>query len=159
METVAKNVDGPIKLLFPKIPNVTQQSDMSLLGLGDIVIPGIFIALWLRYDFLREFNSKAENRTYNHVMEGFKKLSKPYFWTCIVGYVIGMITTVAVMLITKRGQPALLYLVPSCLLSVAFWAFIRGEISKIYSYSEDETIQIIYAETKALAGHTYKKHK
>lgn len=45
METVAKNVDGPIKLLFPKIPNVTQQSDMSLLGLGDIVIPGIFIAL------------------------------------------------------------------------------------------------------------------
>jgi minor histocompatibility antigen H13 len=52
MLTVAKNIDAPIKLLFPK--NLTvDPPEFSLLGLGDIVIPGIFIALCLRYDVLR----------------------------------------------------------------------------------------------------------
>lgn len=39
MVTVAKSFDAPIKLLFPrKIPPAPQ--DFSMLGLGDIVIPG-----------------------------------------------------------------------------------------------------------------------
>ena len=47
MITVAKNIDGPIKLLFPKTLPVNSNEDLSLLGLGDIVIPGIFISLCL----------------------------------------------------------------------------------------------------------------
>jgi len=41
MVSVAKNLDGPIKLLFPQGPGLSP----SLLGLGDIVIPGFFLAL------------------------------------------------------------------------------------------------------------------
>ena len=52
MVTVAKNINGPIKLMFPK--NVlVDPSDCSILGLGDIVIPGIFMALALRFDVLK----------------------------------------------------------------------------------------------------------
>jgi minor histocompatibility antigen H13 len=43
MVTVAKNLDGPIKLLFPRslIPKeLDGKIELSLLGLGDIVIPG-----------------------------------------------------------------------------------------------------------------------
>lgn len=43
MVTVAKNLDGPIKLLFPRslIPKEEDgKIELSLLGLGDIVIPG-----------------------------------------------------------------------------------------------------------------------
>jgi len=56
MITVAKNIDGPIKLLFPKVLPVLSGEDMSLLGLGDIVIPGVFISLCLRFDFLNYFD-------------------------------------------------------------------------------------------------------
>lgn len=56
MITVAKNIDGPIKLLFPKVLPVLTGEDMSLLGLGDIVIPGVFISLCLRFDFLNYFD-------------------------------------------------------------------------------------------------------
>merc|ERR1719410_1017802 len=53
MVTVAKSLDGPIKILFPRtlVPDPeTGKLDMSLLGLGDIVIPGFFLALLLRFD-------------------------------------------------------------------------------------------------------------
>lgn len=52
MLTVAKNVDAPIKLLFPQDLTVDPPK-MSLLGLGDIVIPGIFVSLCLRFDVLK----------------------------------------------------------------------------------------------------------
>jgi len=51
MVTVAKSFDAPIKLLFPRqFATETTKLAHSMLGLGDIVIPGIFIALLLRYD-------------------------------------------------------------------------------------------------------------
>jgi minor histocompatibility antigen H13 len=47
MVTVAKNLDVPIKLIFPR-PG--EDRAFSMLGLGDIVIPGIMIAMALRFD-------------------------------------------------------------------------------------------------------------
>lgn len=55
MLTVAKSIDAPIKLLFPKNWAATPP-EFSLLGLGDIVLPGVFIALCLRFDIVRELN-------------------------------------------------------------------------------------------------------
>lgn len=49
MVSVAKSFDAPIKLTFPR--NVfAAEFKFSMLGLGDIVIPGFFVALLLRYD-------------------------------------------------------------------------------------------------------------
>lgn len=83
METVARSIDGPIKLLFPRKVVIESSKDLSLLGLGDIVIPGIFISLCLRYDFLRTFdkNTPLENRTYEQVFKKFESINKPYFWS------------------------------------------------------------------------------
>ncbi|TYZ62451.1 hypothetical protein PybrP1_005572 [[Pythium] brassicae (nom. inval.)] len=51
MVTVATSFDAPIKLIFPRaFATATEKAKYSILGLGDIVIPGIFIALLLRYD-------------------------------------------------------------------------------------------------------------
>jgi len=44
METVAKSFDAPIKLLWPR-----EEGKFSLLGLGDIVIPGFFLSMMLRF--------------------------------------------------------------------------------------------------------------
>jgi minor histocompatibility antigen H13 len=55
MVTVAKNLDQPIKLLFPRPeePGAEGQPPIrsySMLGLGDIVLPGLMIGLALRFD-------------------------------------------------------------------------------------------------------------
>ena len=42
MVTVAKSLDAPIKLLFPKTL-AAEKLEFSILGLGDIVIPGILV--------------------------------------------------------------------------------------------------------------------
>ena len=47
--TVAKSFDAPIKLLFPRAA-AEALAPFSMLGLGDIVVPGIFVAIMLRYD-------------------------------------------------------------------------------------------------------------
>ena len=41
MVSVAKGLDSPIKLKFPKDNTVTT---FSILGLGDIIVPGIYVA-------------------------------------------------------------------------------------------------------------------
>lgn len=122
MVTVAKNLDGPIKILFPKSleRNEDGKLDLSLLGLGDIVIPGFFIALLLRFD----------------VSQGLK--GKPYFWSCLVAYCLGLGTTLFVMIRFEAAQPALLYLVPACLGSSFLCAVCRGEVSELLAYSEEE---------------------
>jgi len=71
MITVAKNINGPIKLLFPKKLPVLENSDLSLLGLGDIVLPGIFISLCLWFDFINSFPKDTKRRTYDEVKSMF----------------------------------------------------------------------------------------
>lgn len=64
----------------------------------------------------------------------------PYFTGCLIGYVLAIITTVVVMLVFEHGQPALLYLVPGVLGSVALNALIRGDFKKLQDYSEENLV-------------------
>ena len=70
-----------------------------MLGLGDIVVPGLFISLALRYDLSRS-SHKQPTQTF----------AKPYFTAALTSYIIGLVTTMAVMHIFGAAQPALLYL-------------------------------------------------
>lgn len=70
-----------------------------MLGLGDIVIPGMFVALALRYDLGRSAD-KSPNVSFG----------KPYFNAAITAYAFGLATTMVVMHTFGAAQPALLYL-------------------------------------------------
>mmetsp|Transcript_28077 Transcript_28077/g.68370 ORF Transcript_28077/g.68370 Transcript_28077/m.68370 type:complete len:384 (-) Transcript_28077:3-1154(-) len=134
MVTVAKNIDGPIKLLFPRslIPNEeTGKIELSLLGLGDIVIPGFFLALLLRFD-AHQAKMPTKNIDIN------ASFPKPYFHSAMIAYFMGLGTTLFVMIQFKAAQPALLYLVPACLGSSLLCAFSRGEFKELMAYSEEE---------------------
>jgi len=123
MVTVAKSFDAPIKLLFPK-SLLAEKYSFSMLGLGDIVIPGIFIALLLRYDAHR---AKPK-------MTGF---DTPYFYTTFLGYAAGLVATIFVMHTFQAAQPALLYLVPACVGFSSLQALLLGDIKGLYSFEED----------------------
>ncbi|KAL3809392.1 hypothetical protein ACHAXA_007871 [Cyclostephanos tholiformis] len=134
MVTVAKSLDGPIKILFPRSlveDPVSGRLDMSLLGLGDIVLPGFFLALLLRFD--AHVAKLPVFPTNIHA-----SFPKPYFHSGLLGYVIGLSTTLYVMIVFEAAQPALLYLVPACLGSSLLCAFVRGELKELFDYSEEE---------------------
>jgi len=141
MTTVAKSINAPILLMFPQDLIVHGWRDASkhgMLGLGDIVIPGIFIALLHRFD--------------NHITEDNKKTEKKkryYFIATIFAYMIGLFLTIGVMHFFKAAQPALLYLVPSCLLTPLFLALIRGEFSLLWNYSEEKFSESFVEKQKA----------
>ena len=133
MVTVAKNLDGPIKILFPRGYNEeTGKLELSLLGLGDIVIPGFFLALLLRFDATRAGISKLSP------MNLHAAFPKPYFHSALIAYVAGLATTLYVMIVFQAAQPALLYLVPACLGSSALCAVLRGEWNDLLAYSEEK---------------------
>ena len=94
MVTVAKSLDGPIKLLFPRSivkDVVSGKIDMSLLGLGDIVLPGFFLSLLLRFD-AHMANVPALPTNVHAAFD------KPYFHSGLVGYIVGLATTLYVMI-------------------------------------------------------------
>lgn len=91
---------------------------MAMLGLGDIVIPGIFVALLLRYD------------------QSLKRNSNFYFYTTFIAYILGLCGTIVVMHVFKHAQPALLYLVPACLGAPIFMALIRGDLKSMFNYAD-----------------------
>lgn len=65
MVTVAKTLDIPAKLLFPRPPGPNDDPDkksLAMLGLGDIVLPGIVIGLALRFDLYLFYLRKQSNR-------------------------------------------------------------------------------------------------
>lgn len=144
MVSVAKNFDAPIKVVFPKelFPADGGKLQFTMLGLGDIVVPGIFLALCLRFDRKRYLarlgysKEKALPKELNGRHRRFP-FPTPYFNASLAAYVAGLATTITVMHTFKAAQPALLYLSPACILSVIITAATRGETSAMLSYSEE----------------------
>ncbi|TFY73464.1 hypothetical protein EWM64_g10548 [Hericium alpestre] len=129
MVHVATNLDLPIKILWPKSIMSPSSRGSMMLGLGDIVIPGIFVALALRYDYHRHTTSTSTtSRT---------SVSKPYFYAALSAYVAGLGTTMAVMHIFHAAQPALLYLSPACIMAYFITASVRGELKESWAWSDE----------------------
>lgn len=51
--------------------------------------------------------------------------------SAFIGYIIGLVMTISVMNIFKAAQPALLYIVPSILLTVFTHALINGQFKEV----------------------------
>ncbi|KAK2176064.1 hypothetical protein NP493_685g01060 [Ridgeia piscesae] len=121
MVTVAKSFEAPIKLVFPQdlLEKGLEANNFAMLGLGDIVIPGILIALLLRFDV-----SQNKGR-------------RTYFYTGFLAYFLGLMTTIGIMHVFKHAQPALLYLVPACLGAPILVAAIRGELKDLFGYEDN----------------------
>ena len=99
MVKVATTLDVPIKLLWPKSVLFATERGFTMLGLGDIVIPGMFVATALRYDYHRTARQSSTG-----------PVKKTYFYAALGAYVAGLVTTMSVMHFFQKAQPALLYL-------------------------------------------------
>ncbi|KAK4189783.1 signal peptide peptidase-domain-containing protein [Podospora australis] len=192
MITVATKLDAPIKLVFESSGGV------SMLGLGDIVVPGMLMGLALRFDLYQFYKKQIKLEPVDLTTElttelasehftekkqvllhtqqrrvkapfvdprgqwgsrfwstKFGSLSpvkeassaiaatafpKPYFYASVTGYFLGMMATLAMLVVFKHGQPALLYLVPGVTGALWLTALARGEIKDMLGYTEDGSL-------------------
>ncbi|XP_055983769.1 signal peptide peptidase-like 2C [Sorex fumeus] len=86
----------------------------SILGFGDIVVPGFLVAYCHRFDV--QIHSR-----------------QVYFVACTVAYAVGLLVTFLAMLHMQMGQPALLYLVSSTLLTSLAVAICRQEFTLFWT--------------------------
>lgn len=126
MVTVAKSFDAPIKLVVPKdlLTNFYHSTKFAMLGLGDIVMPGVLVALLLKFDRSRQ--APNSNGVY----------SKLYFNVTYAAYVIGLLSTFVVMHTFQAAQPALLYLVPACVGASSLTALFMGDFALLLAYDD-----------------------
>merc|ERR1711953_993672 len=91
-----------------------------MLGLGDIVVPGLFIAFLAKFDAV--------------IMEEGTAQSFVYLNATMIAYALSLVTTVSIMLFFNAAQPALLYIVPYVLIASLLVAVSRGELKDLWNY-------------------------
>ncbi|XP_034708812.1 signal peptide peptidase-like 4 [Vitis riparia] len=113
--------DGIPMLL--KIPRMFDPwGGYSIIGFGDIILPGLLVAFSLRYDWLAK-----------------KSLRAGYFVWAMTAYGLGLlITYVALNLMDGHGQPALLYIVPFTLGTFLALGKKRGDLKTLWTKGEPE---------------------
>ncbi|VTJ68981.1 Hypothetical predicted protein [Marmota monax] len=109
----------PMVLKVPRLnasPLALCDRPFSLLGFGDILVPGLLVAYCHRFDI------QAQS-------------SRVYFVACTVAYGIGLLVTFVALALMQRGQPALLYLVPCTLVTSCLVALWRRELGAFWTGS------------------------
>ncbi|RMC05975.1 hypothetical protein DUI87_17520 [Hirundo rustica rustica] len=119
----------PGKLVFPS----STGSHFSMLGIGDIVMPGLLLCFVLRYDnYKKQANSDSCGAPGPGNISGrMQKVS--YFHCTLIGYFVGLLTATVASRIHRAAQPALLYLVPFTLLPLLTMAYLKGDLRRMWS--------------------------
>ncbi|KAA8900073.1 hypothetical protein TRICI_006246 [Trichomonascus ciferrii] len=133
MVTVATKVKAPVKLEVPRPMTTPTDRAMAMLGLGDIVVPAMFLSLCLRFD-LWNFHRQNTGLPFHLA----RKFPRPYFIWGLVSYAAGLVVTIYVMHIFQTGQPALLYLCPAIAFTTLIVALVRGELGLLWQYKDAE---------------------
>lgn len=143
----SKVISGPTRLLFPRPTAVADAAaasgsgsimDYTLLGLGDVLVPGLMVALALRADAAR----KARWGSFADGVEALREedaswfASRPLFTAALGGYGVGLGMAFVANGVFKAAQPALLYLSPCVLLATLGCAAARGEVGDFLAWRD-----------------------
>jgi minor histocompatibility antigen H13 len=125
MVTVAKNVDLPLKLQLPYL-NKIGELEFSMLGLGDIIVPGWFLALCFKYDI--------DNYIVARRKRGLSQFGMKMYNVGFSAYVLALGLTMLALYVFEHPQPALVFIVPCLVASLAFNSCF-GKRLPLWSYS------------------------
>ncbi|GMF64608.1 unnamed protein product [Phytophthora lilii] len=100
----------PMLLVLPRI--LDWAGGVSMLGLGDIILPGMLLSFALRFDYSQG--------------------STIYFCLMAIGYAVGLALANLAVMITEMGQPALMYLVPTTLGTLVVTSKRNGDFSAMW---------------------------
>merc|ERR1712110_479062 len=130
LHNVAKNAPKlslPGKLVFPSNHNI---GHFSMLGLGDIVMPGLLLCFVMRYDAYKKAQARKMAEAGIPLPNQWHRIS--YFHCSLFGYFLGLLTATVSSEVFKAAQPALLYLVPFTLLPLFLMAYLKGDLNSMW---------------------------
>lgn len=116
----------PMVLRVPHLNNESLSvcfSQFSLLGFGDILVPGLLVAYCHGFDLLNTRN-------------------RVYFLSGIIFYGVGLVVTFVALYVMRTPQPALLYLVPATLIPTVCIAWCRGQLREIWNGSRPIPLEL-----------------
>ncbi|CAH0475026.1 unnamed protein product [Peronospora belbahrii] len=99
----------PMLIVLPRI--LEWAGGVNMVGLGDIILPGMLLSFALQYDYANSTN---------------------YFRFMAVGYAVGLALANLAATITRMGQPALMYLVPTTLGLLLFASKRNGDFQAMW---------------------------
>ncbi|XP_031553969.1 signal peptide peptidase-like 2B [Actinia tenebrosa] len=135
-----------------KIPRLTKSvlsvcvRPYSLLGFGDILVPGLYVGFCHSFDIMQ------------------KTPYKIYFVATSIAYGVGLILTFVALFLMKQGQPALLYLVPCVLTTGIVIGWVRGELRKLWTgkmisrIPEESTFPVTSDSEDDILDRTQERH-
>ena len=120
MMTVATKVEAPIKFIYPNLSSNVQDYPFSVLGLGDVVVPGLFV------------------RFMNQVDKALKPEKVSYLNVASVAYFVALSVCFYVNKVTNSGQPALFFLDPTLIGSALVASNVNGQFQDVWTYREEK---------------------
>jgi len=120
----------PMLLAVPLWWGLGSNPGLTMLGLGDIVLPGLLVAFSRRWDVSLPSARRAEGE--ESTTSGRHGM---YFATLIVSYAAGLLLTFVALAFDvggQHGQPALLYLVPCSLGTMVLLGWVRGDLGALW---------------------------
>ncbi|KAI3974915.1 hypothetical protein MKX01_005026 [Papaver californicum] len=135
LQLITKKLELPVKIVFPRnlmsgAGSGSDSADFMMLGLGDMAIPGMLLALVLCFDHRRTRDSVTP-------MDLSSPKGQKYIWYAVSGYAIGLVTALVAGILSQSPQPALLYLVPSTLGPVIVISWFRKELVELWEGNEE----------------------
>ena len=116
MMTVATKIEAPVKFIFPAVPSESpREYPFSVLGLGDVVIPGLFVR------FMKQIDEALQPKL-------------PYIGISTAAYTLALSTCFAVNYVTSAGQPALFYIDPALIGSVLGAAAFNDQLAEVWNF-------------------------
>ena len=139
------------RLLYPlKLDTVCSDyftRPYSLLGYGDVGIPGLLVMLCYKFD--RQFYSTKCFRLY-YCTSGVGKCQISTFCSSFIvllltkiAYAMGLVITFIALAFMKTAQPALLYLVPATLGSVIILSLLRREFVLFFTGKSSAKVSLL----------------
>ena len=141
MVVAATSIQIPIKIEFPILFSNNPIKNCMLLGLGDILLPGMIIKYSRRFDLLKKRMEKKK-------VGVRKKRSKiSFYYFNLLLYFISVAAAMIMMFVFNHGQPVLFYISP---------IFIIGLMGKAYY---DEVFGIFWSGVKIRKKQKNEKEK
>lgn len=157
----------PMLLLVPRFVDPLGSAS-SMLGFGDIVLPGLLVVFTRIFDiYSKEVPRSSTSDPLSPITSPLPTSTRPsgtptpcqpscylsfltifrrhggrmaYFPICVAGYGVGLIMTYMALAFEiggSQGQPALLYLVPCTLGTVAALAWAQGDLEAMWEGVDD----------------------
>lgn len=143
-------VNLPMLLAVPQWNGLGTNPALAVLGLGDVVLPGLLVAFARRWDIaVGELSLNARRRQHGN---GTAPLTGTYFWPVVIAYGAGLVITFIALALGvggSQGQPALLYLVPATLGTMLLLGWLHGDLHGMWACDSTESTRVAAAAAPA----------